>query len=233
MLTSLERSCSDPYWHLLGEKYPCCRYSKLVVLTSTCPYNVKLHCKTLPCLGKWVRYPRVSKSVPLFRLAFLQHQLCLWWGDLSTTLPPLMHSSHMYHARDGHQQWWDVLVCLEGALTWSDLLIPNTISLAQSKAFWHVFWPLALVCFEERKGFVPECGSSYSLSEPGIEGVSFSHVLAKRGHHCGRSSMTLKEIAAEAQSLKSKELYYSRCSSYLHTFLKQHILYCCTSSERW
>lgn len=138
MLTSLERSCSDPYWHLLGEKYPCCRYSKLVVLTSTCPYNVKLHCKTLPCLGKWLRYPRVPKSVLLFRLAALQQQVCLWWGDLSTTLLPLMHSSHMYHARDGHQQWWDVLVCL-GALTQCDLLIPNTIPPAQSKAFWHLF----------------------------------------------------------------------------------------------
>lgn len=38
--------------------------------------------------------------------------------------------------------------------------------------------------------------------------------------------------ATEVQSLESKRLYYRRCSSYLDTFLKQHILDCCKSSER-
>lgn len=70
------------------------------------------------------------------------------------------------------------------------------------------------------------CRSSYSVSEPGTEGVFFSHVLSERGDHCKRSSMTLKTSATEVQSLESKELYYSRCSSYLDTFLKQHILDC-------
>lgn len=124
----------------LGEKYTCYRYSKVVILTSRCPYNVKLHWATLPCLGRWVRYPRVPKSVTLFRLVFLQHQVCLCWDDLlSTTLSSLMCSSHVCHTRDGLQQWWDILVCLERALTWCDGLIPHTVPPGQSKTFWCAF----------------------------------------------------------------------------------------------
>lgn len=97
------------------------------ILTNT--YNVKFQCETFSCVGKWVRcYSRVLKSAPAFRLASLQHQVCLWWDDLlSTTLPPWMCSSHIYHAKDGLQQQQVVLVCLEGALTGCDGLIPTSI----------------------------------------------------------------------------------------------------------
>lgn len=94
-------------------------------------------------------------------------------------------------------------------------------------------WPLALACCEERKGFVSGSRSSYSLSEPGIEGVSFSRALAEGGDSCRRSNMTLEKSATEVQSLESKELYHSRYSSYLDTFLKQQILRCCKSLHLW